>query len=173
MPTFVSKKKLDDAIREWEYEHKQRMSYAELARRAGIHIATFNRLKDNKVIHVDLDHLHAVGKVLGCEPNQLIQTNWTTSSIATSQTSKKISQLEEQQSYDALTKQLEETARREYVSKFKGWIVKPKSNDNSGVLLSRPGADLTNPNPDDTQYLVGEYAKEWRRQNPPEVSGRR
>lgn len=169
MPTFVSKEKLDEAIREWEYRHKQRMSYAQLAREAGIHIATFNRLKDNKVIHVALDHLHAIGKVLQCEPSQLIQTNWTTNSIITSQTSKKMSQIEEQQSYEALTKELEENARREYVSKFKDWIVKEHSNDNLDVLLLRPGASLTNPHPDDVQHLIGEYAQEWKKQNPSEV----
>lgn len=63
---------LDRAIFRWQARHNERMTYTELAERAGITIQALNRLKSGEVIAPDLRKINEICKVLECEPGDLI-----------------------------------------------------------------------------------------------------
>jgi DNA-binding Xre family transcriptional regulator len=180
MPTVLSREKLDQAIREWQVRHQQNMSYAELARRAEINLITLHRLKSGNTIRVDLDKLHRIGKVLECVPSELLETRWT-NNLHTSQTGEDLNRIQEQLKYDDEYETLKEKlgAERKFetmlknVEQYKGWIIREEHSDKPDVELLRPGANSEHPAPEDIRVLVGAYAEEWRRQNPPEVFSRR
>ncbi len=50
-----------------------KMSQSELARQAGVSLATVNRLCTNATRRVDLDTLGRISAVLGCEPGDLVE----------------------------------------------------------------------------------------------------
>ena len=69
MPTFID---IEPALLRWQARHNQRMTYDELAKRAGISIAALYRLKSGDVIAPDLRKINEICKVLECEPGDLI-----------------------------------------------------------------------------------------------------
>jgi putative transcriptional regulator len=69
MPTFID---IEPALLRWQAKHNQRMTYDELAKRAGISIAALYRLKSGDVISPDLRKINEICKVLECEPGDLI-----------------------------------------------------------------------------------------------------
>ena len=70
MPIIID---LDRAIFEWQAKHGERMTYAELARRADITLPTLHRLKSGDLIHPDMRKINAICKVLECEPGDLLK----------------------------------------------------------------------------------------------------
>lgn len=70
MPILVN---LDNVILKWQSDHNERLTYRELARRAGISLATLNRIKRNEISNVSLTKINRVCKVLECEPGDLLK----------------------------------------------------------------------------------------------------
>jgi putative transcriptional regulator len=64
---------LEQAIFEWQAKHGERMTYAELAKRAHISLATIYRLKSGDATKLDLKKLNRICKVLECEPGDLLK----------------------------------------------------------------------------------------------------
>jgi putative transcriptional regulator len=64
---------LEQAIFEWQAKHGERMTYAELAKRAHISLATVYRLKSGDATKLDLKKLNRICKVLECEPGDLLK----------------------------------------------------------------------------------------------------
>lgn len=69
MPTYIN---IEPALLRWQAKHNQRMTYDELAKRAGISIAALYRLKSGDVIAPDLRKINQLCKVLECDPGELI-----------------------------------------------------------------------------------------------------
>ena len=69
MPIVID---LDQAIFEWQARHGQRMTYAELAKQAGISIAALYRIKSGSMVRPDLRKINKICKVLECEPWELL-----------------------------------------------------------------------------------------------------
>ena len=69
MPIVID---LDQAIFDWQARHGQRMTYAELAKQAGISIAALYRIKSGSMVRPDLRKINKICKVLECEPWELL-----------------------------------------------------------------------------------------------------
>lgn len=63
---------LEPALFKWQAKHNRRLTYEELAERAGISIAALYRLKSGSTITPDLRKINALCKVLECEPGDLL-----------------------------------------------------------------------------------------------------
>jgi putative transcriptional regulator len=63
----------DQAIFKWQAKHNERMTYAELAKRASITEPTIYRLTSGQATKLDLDKLNRICKVLECEPGDLLE----------------------------------------------------------------------------------------------------
>lgn len=63
---------LEPAIFKWQVRHNEKMTYTELAKRAGITLATLNRIKNGTNTSLDLKKINAICKVLECEPADLL-----------------------------------------------------------------------------------------------------
>ena len=74
MPTYIN---LEPALLRWQAKHKQRITYEELAKLAGISIASLYRIKSGDMIAPDLRKINALCKVLECEPGELIRRQET------------------------------------------------------------------------------------------------
>jgi putative transcriptional regulator len=70
MPILVN---LDNVFLKWQSDHNERLTYAELARRAGISLATLNRIKANDISKVSLKKINRLCKVLECEPGDIFK----------------------------------------------------------------------------------------------------
>lgn len=171
MPVIISKEKINHYIFQWEARHDERLTPTELARRAGITREALYRLMSGEIITPDLRKLHAVAKVLECKAADLLH-EWTTESIGRSKSSLAVDSMNDELASRELMQPAQAKARREIVAKYKGWIVREQYSDRPDVVLLRPGANSSNPTPDDIRLLEGEYAEEWRKQNPPEVGTR-
>ncbi len=169
MPVQIN---LDHAIIKWQVRHMQRMSYSELARRAGITIQTLNRLRSGETIAPDLRKINEICKVLECEPGEIIVRD-ETRDVEKSKSSKEVYSKLDEFASAAIEEKIKQAAIKKYVATYKNWIVKEEYPDKVDILIIRSGASLTNPEPDDVQYLSGDYAEEWRRQNPSELKSRR
>src|SRR5262249_16755839 len=64
---------LDPAIYKWQAKHNQKMTYAELAKRAGISEPTIYRLTSGQPTKLDLGKLNRICKVLECQPGDLLE----------------------------------------------------------------------------------------------------
>jgi DNA-binding Xre family transcriptional regulator len=71
----------EQAIFRWQARHGEKMTYAELAKRAGISKSTVYRLTSGQPTHLDLDKLNRICKVLECQPGDLLPRTDTTSKI--------------------------------------------------------------------------------------------
>lgn len=69
MPTYID---LEPALLRWQANHQQRMTYEELAEKAGISIAALYRIKSGSMITPDLRKINELCKVLECEPGDLM-----------------------------------------------------------------------------------------------------
>lgn len=69
---------LDPAIFRWQARHSEKMTYAELAKRAGISEPTIYRLTSGQPTKLDLGKLNRICKVLECEPGDLLERVDTT-----------------------------------------------------------------------------------------------
>ena len=69
MPIVID---LDQAIFDWQARHGERITYAELAKRAGISIAALYRIKSGSMVRPDLRKINKICKVLECEPWELL-----------------------------------------------------------------------------------------------------
>lgn len=157
MPTKTSRERIDAAIGLWEARHGKRMTYTELARRAGITLISLNRLMSGDIVTPDLRKLDAIAKVLECTADSFFQTYKTTTNVG---------RLATEVDYKNITLELEKDAHRRFVARYKGWIIWRQHPDKADVVLLKPGASSDNPKPDDIQILRGVDAEEWRRQNP-------
>lgn len=63
---------LESAVLQWQAKHNRRLTYEELAERAGISIAALYRIKSGSMITPDLRKLNALCKALECEPGDLL-----------------------------------------------------------------------------------------------------
>ena|SRR5436305_1460556 len=63
---------IDKAIYRWQAKHNEKMTYAELAKRAGISEPTIYRLTSGQPTKLDLAKLNRICKVLECEPGDLL-----------------------------------------------------------------------------------------------------
>jgi putative transcriptional regulator len=70
MPIKLS---LDLAIFRWQANHNEKMTYAELAKRAGISEPSIYRLTSGQPTKIDLGKLNRICKVLECEPGDLLE----------------------------------------------------------------------------------------------------
>jgi len=70
MPILVN---LENVILKWQSDHNERLTYTDLAWRAGISLPTLNRIKSNKFSKADLDKINRLCKVLECEPGDLLK----------------------------------------------------------------------------------------------------
>ena len=64
---------LDPAIYKWQAKYNQKMTYAELAKRAGISEPTIYRLTSGQPTKLDLGKLNRICKVLECQPGDLLE----------------------------------------------------------------------------------------------------
>jgi DNA-binding Xre family transcriptional regulator len=62
---------IDTPLFKWQARHNERMTYVELARRAGITIPTFNRIKSGKCKNPDLRKIAKICEVLECDPSDI------------------------------------------------------------------------------------------------------
>ena len=69
MPTYID---LEPALLRWQAKYEQRLTYDDLAQRAGISIAALYRIKSGNMITPDLRKINAICKVLECDPGDLI-----------------------------------------------------------------------------------------------------
>ncbi len=63
---------LTPAILRWQARHGEKITYAELAKRAGISEPTIYRLTSGQPTKLDLGKLNRICKVLECEPGDLL-----------------------------------------------------------------------------------------------------
>ena len=63
----------DQAIFNWQAKHGERMTYAELAKRASISEPTIYRLTSGQATKLDLDKLNRICKALECNPGDLLE----------------------------------------------------------------------------------------------------
>jgi putative transcriptional regulator len=63
----------DTAIYRWQAKHNRRMTYNELAKRAGISEPTIYRLTSGQPTKLDLAKLNRICKVLECDPGDLLE----------------------------------------------------------------------------------------------------
>ncbi len=63
---------LTPAILRWQARHGEKITYAELAKRAGITEPTIYRLTSGQPTKLDLGKLNRICKVLECEPGDLL-----------------------------------------------------------------------------------------------------
>lgn len=70
MPILVN---LDNMVLKWQSKHNMRLTYKELAKRAGIPLPTLNRIKSNDIRKADLEKINRLCKVLECEPGDLLK----------------------------------------------------------------------------------------------------
>jgi DNA-binding Xre family transcriptional regulator len=63
----------DQAIFRWQALHGEKMTYAELAKRAKISTPTIYRLTSGQYTTLDLDKLNRICKVLECTPAELLE----------------------------------------------------------------------------------------------------
>jgi putative transcriptional regulator len=63
---------LEPAIFKWQAKHAQKMTYAELAKRARISEPTIYRLSSGQPTKLDLEKLNRICKVLECDPGELL-----------------------------------------------------------------------------------------------------
>ena len=63
---------IDQAIFRWQARHNEKMTYAELAKRAEISEPTIYRLTSGQPTKLDLAKLNRICKVLECEPGDLL-----------------------------------------------------------------------------------------------------
>ncbi len=64
---------LDRAIFQWQAKHNEKLTYAELAKRAGISEPTIYRLTSGQPTKIDLGKLNRICKVLECDPGDLLE----------------------------------------------------------------------------------------------------
>ncbi len=64
---------LDPAIFRWQARHGEKMTYAELAKLAGISEPTIYRLTSGQPTKLDLNKLNRICKVLECDPGDLLE----------------------------------------------------------------------------------------------------
>jgi putative transcriptional regulator len=69
MPTKIN---IEPALFNWQAKYGQRLTYEELASRAGISIAALYRMKSGAMIAPDLRKINELCKVLECEPGDII-----------------------------------------------------------------------------------------------------
>jgi putative transcriptional regulator len=62
----------EHALFRWQAKHGEKMTYAELAKRAGISEPTIYRLSSAQPTKLDLDKLNRICKVLECQPGDLL-----------------------------------------------------------------------------------------------------
>jgi putative transcriptional regulator len=62
----------DPAIFKWQAKHGVKLTYAELAKRAGISEPTIYRLTSAQPTKLDLQKLNSICKVLECNPGDLL-----------------------------------------------------------------------------------------------------
>ena|SRR5215813_885948 len=63
----------EPAIFRWQAKYGEKMTYAELAKRAGITESTFYRLTSGQPTKLDLGKLNRICKVLECAPGDLLE----------------------------------------------------------------------------------------------------
>jgi DNA-binding Xre family transcriptional regulator len=63
----------DPAIFRWQAQHGEKMTYAELAKRAQISEPTIYRLTSGQATKLDLRKLSKICKVLECNPGDLLE----------------------------------------------------------------------------------------------------
>lgn len=63
----------DQAIFRWQAQHGEKMTYAELAKRARISTPTIYRLTSGQYTTLDLEKLNRICKVLECHPGDLLE----------------------------------------------------------------------------------------------------
>ena len=63
----------DRAIFQWQARHSEKMTYAELAKRAKISEPTIYRLTSGQATKLDLNKLNRICKVLECAPGDLLE----------------------------------------------------------------------------------------------------
>ena len=68
---------LTPAILRWQARHGEKITYAELAKRAGISEPTIYRLTSGQPTKLDLGKLNRICKVLECEPGDLLDREVT------------------------------------------------------------------------------------------------
>ena len=64
---------VDSALFRWQAKHNEKMTYAELAKRAGISEPTIYRLTSGQPTKIDLAKLNRICKVLECDPGDLLE----------------------------------------------------------------------------------------------------
>jgi putative transcriptional regulator len=64
---------LEEAFLKWQARLGHRVTYRELAQRAGITLATLNRMKNGELTNPSFDKIDALCRVLGCEPGDIIK----------------------------------------------------------------------------------------------------
>jgi putative transcriptional regulator len=64
---------LDPAIFRWQARHGEKLTYAELAKRANISEPTIYRLTSGQPTKIDLSKLNRLCKVLECGPGDLLE----------------------------------------------------------------------------------------------------
>ncbi len=64
---------LDPAIFRWQVRHGEKLTYAELAKRASISEPTIYRLTSGQPTKLDLSKLNRLCKVLECGPGDLLE----------------------------------------------------------------------------------------------------
>jgi putative transcriptional regulator len=64
---------LDPAIFRWQVRHGEKLTYAELAKRANISEPTIYRLTSGQPTKLDLSKLNRLCKVLECGPGDLLE----------------------------------------------------------------------------------------------------
>ena len=78
------KLEIDRAMFVWQAKHNQRLTYAELAERVGISLATLNRMKNGDMTNPDLRKINLLCKVLECElPALMVRYDTGTLDMAT------------------------------------------------------------------------------------------
>jgi putative transcriptional regulator len=162
MPTVIY---LDQAIFKWQLQHGQRMTFEELAKRAGITRQSLNRLKNGDTIAPDLDKINAICKVLECKPGDIL-IRQDTHNVSDNRVLEAVESIEMEQMLQKHKLELQQKMERAYVKHYKGWIVKIAYSDKPDIILLRPGASSQNPSSDDIVHLEGHLAEEWHRQNP-------
>lgn len=157
MPTQIN---LEQQILKWQLRHGKRLTDTELARQANITVAALHRLKSGDTIRADITKINALCKVFECEPGDIIVRYETKKNIQISKSTHELEVLNLQKKLDnnrifQLRQQLEE---------YRGWIL--KEDWENRIIILRPGAKSDAPSPGDLQVLEGEYAEEWKKENP-------
>lgn len=90
MPIFID---IDSALFKWQSTHHQRLTYSELAMRAGLSLPTLNRFKSGDVSKADLKKINQLCKVLECEPGDLLRRVATKTLSAPDDSAQEIQQM--------------------------------------------------------------------------------